>query len=62
MKVFSIVRRKNIYEKINIYVKKNIYIYAHGLPGGSVVKNLLANAGRCKFDPWFRKMSWRRKW
>ena len=27
MKVFSIVRRKNIYEKINIYVKKNIYIY-----------------------------------
>ena len=26
MKVFSIVRRKNIYEKINIYVKKK-YIY-----------------------------------
>ena len=39
-----------------------------GLPGGSVVKNPPANAGdhlQCRrpgFDPWFRKIPWRRKW
>jgi len=30
-----------------------------------VVKNLPSNAGRCKrhgFDPWVRKIPWRRKW
>ena len=30
-----------------------------------VVKNPPANAGRCKrcrFEPWFRKISWRRAW
>ena len=29
-----------------------------------MVKNLPANADvkRCRFDPWFRKMPWRRKW
>ena len=29
-----------------------------------VVKNLLANAEdkRCRFDPWFGKIPWRRKW
>ena len=38
-----------------------------GFPGGSVVKNLLANSGdardiSCAFNPWFRKIPWRRKW
>ena len=36
-----------------------------GLPGGSVVKNLPANARRCRrheFDPWVRKIPWRKKW
>ena len=32
----------------------------------TVVKNPLANTGdifkRCRFDPWVRKISWRRKW
>ena len=30
-----------------------------------VVKNLPANAGnikRCRFNPWFRKVPWRRAW
>ena len=34
-------------------------------PGGSVVKNLpatLETCRRCRFDPWVRKISWRRKW
>ena len=31
--------------------------------GGTVVKNLPARAGnqRCSFDPWIRKIPWRRK-
>jgi len=35
-----------------------------GFPGDLVVKNLPANAGdaRCGFDPWVRKIPWRRKW
>ena len=31
-------------------------------PGGSVVKNPLANAGDAVFDPRVRKISWRSKW
>ena len=37
----------------------------YSFPGGSVVKNLSANAGATKihgFDPWVRKIPWRRKW
>ena len=33
-----------------------------GFPGGSVVKNLPANAGDQRFDPWVGKIPWRRKW
>ena len=33
-----------------------------GFPGGSVVKNLPVNAGESKFDPWIRRIPWRRKW
>ena len=32
-----------------------------GFPGGSVVKNLPARR-RCGFDPWVRKIPWRRQW
>ena len=30
--------------------------------GATVVKNLPANAGGVGFDPWVRKIPWRRKW
>ena len=36
-----------------------------GFSGGSVVKNLLANAGDAGgvgFNPWIRKIPWSRKW
>ena len=33
-----------------------------GFPGGSVVKNLPAQCRRHRFDPWVRKMPWRRAW
>ena len=32
-----------------------------GFPGGSVVKNPPAKAGDA-FDPWVRKIPWRREW
>ena len=31
-----------------------------GFPGGSIVKCL--DCGRSGFDPWVRKIPWRRKW
>ena len=40
-------------------------MYTLGFPGGSLVKNLPASAGNVKrhgFDPWVRKIPWRRKW
>ena len=38
--------------------------YTYTYPGGSVVKNLPANARhrRCRFDPWVGKIPWRRAW
>ena len=36
------------------------YYVCMGFPGGSVVKNLPANAGDT-FDPWVGKIPWRRK-
>ena len=35
-----------------------------GFPGGSVVKNPTGNAGfdQTQFDPWVRKIPWKRKW
>ena len=33
-----------------------------GFPGGSAVKNSPASAGDNGFDPWVRKIPWRRKW
>ena len=39
--------------------------YLWSFPGGSVVKNPPSNVNRCRrhgFDPWVRKIPWRRKW
>jgi len=39
--------------------------YLSSILGGSVIKNLPANAGdtkRHRFEPWVRKISWRIKW
>ena len=33
-----------------------------GFPGGSALKNLLANAGAVGFDPRSERFPWRRKW
>ena len=43
---------------------KNCIVYRDisGFPGGSVVKNLSANARRQGFNPWVGKIHWRRKW
>ena len=42
-----------------------IQVSVLGFPGGAVVKNLPASARRHRrygFDPWVRKIPWRRKW
>jgi len=42
-----------------------LYKLCVGFPGGTVVKNPSANAGRCErlgFDLWVGKISWRREW
>ena len=36
-------------------------LFIKGFPGGSAVKNLL-QCKRPKFDPWVRKIPWRREW
>jgi len=36
-------------------------MYTRGFPGGSEVKASASNAGDL-FDPWVRKIPWRRKW
>ena len=33
-----------------------------GFPGGSDSKNLPANAGDLRFNPWVEKSPWRREW
>ena len=33
-----------------------------GIPGGSDGKESACNAGRPGFDPWVRKIPWRREW
>ena len=43
-------------------IKKNLDSAINGTPGGSVVKNLPANAGETGSIPGPRKMPWRREW
>lgn len=38
---------------ISTFIESNKY---RGFPGGSVVNNQPANAGRCGLDPWFGKI------
>ena len=33
-----------------------------GFLGGSVVKNPSVNAGDVEFNPWVRKVTWKRRW
>ena len=56
---------KYVFIHKNMCVCVYIYVYTHmGFPGGSVVKNLFAikEIRRHGFDPWIRKIPWRRAW
>ena len=46
------------YKSLNIQE----YTYFRGFPGGSEVKTSACQHRRCGFDPWVRKIPWRRKW
>ena len=42
-----------------------VYLVLKGLPGGTGGKEPVCQCRRCKrhkFDPWVRKIPWRRKW
>ena len=41
---------------------KNVYVWKHGLPRGYSGKESSCQYGRCKFNPWVRKIPWSRKW
>ena len=54
---------KNIFIACNDLLKFGSHkIIDRGFPSGSVVKDPPANAGDPGFDPWVRKIPWRRKW
>ena len=43
--------------------RKNLYILKiKGCPGGTVIKKSACQCRRCRFDPWVRKIPWRREW
>ena len=50
--------------KFNLYllIFNFYFILELCFSGGSVVKNLPANAGDGRFHPWVRKILWKRKW
>ena len=53
--------RKNIYTHVCMCV----YIYIYGFPGGTSSKEPACQCKRlrkCGFDPWIRKIPWRRAW
>ena len=59
-KTFSLYGYRYIF-----YQNKIILFFNMGFPGGPVVNNLPASAGDARdtgFDPWFRKIPWRREW
>jgi len=39
-----------------------MYRMKEGLPRGRSGKELACQSRRCGFDPWLRKIPWRRKW
>ena len=58
------LKRKNkfaCYTVVLTKIDKYFVYFILGFPGGSVIKNLPANAGD-RFDPWVRNIPWRRKW
>ena len=60
----KIYSQNKIWEKLKIWKLDKGRKY-EGFPGGRVVKNLAANAGRHKipgFYPWVEKIPWRRKY
>ena len=42
-------------------VYESVHSVLEGFSGGPVINNLPANARRHRFDPWVRKIPWRRK-
>ena len=59
------VKSVDVCASVFFSVKQGILMIPWGFPGGSVVKNLPANAGDaggCGFEPWVGKIPRRMKW
>ena len=39
-----------------------LLLYLMGFPGSSVVKESACQCRRCRYNPWIRKIPWRRAW
>ena len=51
----------NIILYIEYVIYMEVYTYT-GFLGGSESKKYLLQCGRPRFDPWVRKIPWRREW
>ena len=55
----SPIMENNLIKNIFLYVQ---HTYIWGFPGRSDGKSVCLQCGRPGFDPWVRKIPWRRKW
>ena len=62
MSSFSAVKKKNY---IRFFSLSQLYLLVRGFPGGPSGKEHACQCRKCKtcrFDPWVRKISWRKPW
>ena len=56
------IHKNNIWWQVIHSMNKSFALCFEGFPGGSEGKASSCNAGEPGFDPWVRKIPWRRKW
>ena len=57
-----IIRWLRVYIFLQGFRTGQFYSFIKGFPGGSVLKESACQCRRPRFDPWVRKIPWRRKW
>ena len=58
-KAFSVLIRNKLHQPKNFCYSLHLLL---GFPGGAEVKSVCLQCGRSGFDPWVRRIPWRRKW
>jgi len=59
---FSIEPTSQIGPKLDIGIKTGKFLTQTSFPGGSDGQEICMQCGRPGFNPWVRKIPWRRKW